>query len=145
MLALCKSVVSSGRFRTSISTVVYGEFKMEHADRAGHTALTKKLPEFISSSVCPEMLAGRLLACGIIGVATYEEARNTHSVESRRRGDLLHTVMGCGRSGAFQDFVHILLEMQACEWLGKKLIGIILYYVIVYLIRILLCVGIHLF
>ena len=111
---------------------------MEHTDRAGHIALTKRLPEFINSSVCPENLAGRLLARAIIGEDAYEAAQNTHSTESHRRGNLLQTVKGSGRSGAFQDLVHILLEMQQCEWLGEKLIGIYgiynytQYYVTVY-------------
>ena len=100
---------------------------MEHADKVGHTALTKKLPEFTSSSVCPEVLAERLLASAIIGEAAYEAALTTHSTESRHRRDLLKNVMWCGRTGAFQDLVNILLEMQACEWLGEKLIGMFTY------------------
>ena len=94
---------------------------MEYTDKAAHTALTKMLPEFVSSNISPENLADKLQARSIIGKAAYEAARNKLNPDSNRRRDLLNNVIGCGEIGAFQDLVHILLEM--CEWLGKKLIG----------------------
>ena len=95
-------------------------------DKAAHTTLTKILPEFTNSNISPENLADKLQARGIIGKATCEAARNKLNLASDRRRDLLNDVMGCGMNGAFQNLVDILLEM--CEWFGKKLIGIIRFY-----------------
>ena len=99
---------------------------MDFTDKAAHTALTKILPEFTNSNISPENLADKLQARGIIGKAAYEAALNKLKLDSDRRRGLLNDVMGCGKNGAFQDLVVILLEM--CEWFGKKLIGIIRFY-----------------
>ena len=101
---------------------------MDFTDKAAHTALTKILPEFTNSNISPENLADNLQARGIIGKAACEAARNKLKLASDRRRDLLNDVMGCGKNGAFQDLVDILLEMCESEWFGKKLIGIIRFY-----------------
>ena len=94
---------------------------MNYTDKAAHTALTKMLPKFTNSNISPEELADKLQARGIISKSAHEAARNKQDLDSDRRRNLLTDVMGCGKSGAFQDLVHILLEM--CEWLGEELIG----------------------
>ena len=94
---------------------------MERTDKAAHSALKKILPDFTDSNISPERLADRLQARDFIGKGAYEAALNKLNLESNRRRELLNEVMGCGKGGAFEGLVHILLEMA--DWLGENLIG----------------------
>ena len=99
---------------------------MEHTDKAAYNTLANTLPEFTSSNINPGMLAERLFARKIIGKDAYESALQQREASQCRR-ELLTNVMGCGRKGAFQDLVYILMEMEAFKWFGEKLIGTYVY------------------
>ena len=99
---------------------------MEYTDKAAYNTLVNTLPEFTSSNISPGTLAERLFARKIVGRDAYESALQQREASQCRR-ELLTNVMGCGRKGAFQDLVYILLKMEAFKWFGEKLIGTYVY------------------
>ena len=93
---------------------------MEEPGKGVIETMTDKIRE---SKVEPAWLAGKLLAVNIIDSDDMTTAINTKNDASERLLQLLLTVTGNGRPGAFQTFVEIFLRSRKWDWLGEKLKG----------------------
>ena len=97
---------------------------MQQEDRKVYDTLQQHFADIAGSSLDPTDLAAELFAAKIIGRARIVEASNpAFPAPNVKLQNILTEVMSSGKPGAFQDFVHIILKMDQCQWLGQKLIG----------------------
>ena len=95
---------------------------MQKEDPKAYATLQEHFADIARSNVDPADLARDLFSAKIIGKARVEEA--THPLwgnQDLKRQHILNEVMNSGRLRAFQDFVLIILKMEQCSWLGKRL------------------------
>ena len=88
-----------------------------------HGVLGGKIGRIKSSNVDPVWLAQKLLTADIIGENDFEKAKDAGIPKPERRAELVRTVQGNGRRGAFQTFVDIFLSEPHLTWLGEELQG----------------------
>ena len=98
---------------------------MEDEDPKAYDTLRKHFAEIARSNLDPADLARELFAAKIIGRAKLDEVSNPSYLAQwcLKRQSILTEVMSSGKPRAFQNFVRIILKMDQCDWLGKKLIG----------------------
>lgn len=97
---------------------------MQQEDRKAYDTLQRHFADIAGSSLDPTDLAAELFAAKIIGRARIVEASNpAFPAPNVKLQNILTEVMSSGKPGAFQDFVHIILKMDQCQWLGQKLIS----------------------
>ena len=93
-------------------------------EKTARDVLNAKLATIKETNVNPEWLAGELLSAQIIGPGDAKKAGlDDGKIDDAKRGALVYAVMGCGKPGAFEEFVDLFLNQEYLKWLGNELKG----------------------